>query len=268
VTGASSAPTGGWDVTLLEIGRAEHPGAWVGPGFPEWMRSPINGLLLRRPGQTLLVDAGSGVLAHLWAYEGIVSDAPRAFAGAGVSPSDVDLVVLTHLDDDHVGGLLAGTWPDDLRLAFPNARVLAPAAGLRAVDAGEGPPVGIEERRRLIAFLDEAGVLDEAGPGDEVADGVRLRDAAGHRAGHSCIEVGGERPLLHLADVLHHPAHVEHPEWDGPADDDRELALATRIALFAELAESGTHAVASHLAGAFRVAARPGGGFEAHPVER
>ena len=75
----------------------------------------------------------------------------------------------------------------------------------------------------------------------------------GHRAGHVCIEVGGEHPLVHIADTLHHHAHIEHPEWDGPADDDRALALETRRAVLAGLRETGTRAVASHLAGEFTV---------------
>lgn len=263
-------PTGGWEITLLELGRARHPGEWVGPGFPEWMWTPINGLLLQRPGQTILVDTGSGVLKHLWTFEGIVSDAPRALAVAGVEPRDIELVVLTHLDDDHIGGLLAGTWPDAVELAFPRARVIAPRAGVQAVEAGQGLPVGVEERTRVIEILHKAGVLEEVGPDDEIAAGVSLRAAPGHRAGHACIVVAGERPLLHIADTLHHESHVDHPEWDGPADDDRPLALATRRAILAELAATEARAVASHLSGphAFSVSARAGGGFEAHPVAR
>ena len=53
--------------------------------------------------------------------------------------------------------------------------------------------------------------------------------------------------------------HVEHPEWDGPADDDRELALETRRSILAELAATGARAVASHLAGAFGVTKVKGG---------
>jgi hypothetical protein len=30
------------------------------------------------------------------------------------------------------------------------------------------------------------------------------------------VQVGGDRPLVHIADTLHHHAHIEHPEWDGP----------------------------------------------------
>ena len=202
------------------------------------------------------------MLTHLWQFEGIESSAPRALRAAGVEPEDVDTVVVTHLDDDHIGGLLAGTWPDDVGLAFPRARVAAPRAGLDAVAAGEGLPVGIEERRRLVGILRAAGVLDEAGPGDEVADGVRLRDAPGHRAGHVCVEIGGARPLVYVADTLHHESHIEHPEWDHLADEDPARALATRRAILAHLAETGARAAASHVAGTFAVSAVPGDGFE------
>src|SRR5439155_20848751 len=153
-------------------------------------------------------------------------------------------------------------WPDEYYCAFHRALVTEQRTYFIAVAAGEGLPVGIVERRRLDGILRAAGVLDAAGPGDEVADGVRLRDAPGHRAGHVCVEIGGARPLVYVADTLHHESHIEHPEWDQLADEDPARALATRRAILAHLAETGARAAASHVAGTFAVSAVPGDGFE------
>ena len=116
----SLGPAGDWVPTLVEVGTSPHPGAWVGPGFPEWMSSPSNALLLRSPSGTILVDAGSGPLLDRWPYEGAHADVVTALGRAGVAPGDVDTVVLTHLDDDHVGGVFEGAWPD-VRPAFRRA---------------------------------------------------------------------------------------------------------------------------------------------------
>lgn len=255
--GLSLGATGEWLPTLLEVGSAPHPGAWVGPGFPEWMSSPSNALLLRGPSGAILVDTGSGPLVDRWPFEGAHSDVVAALARAGVEPDDVGTVVLTHLDDDHVGGVFEGPWPD-VRPTFRHASFIVPrAAVLGAVDGGAAGTAGVAE------LLVGTGRLVEADDGDEVAPGIVLLSAPGHRAGHSIIHVDGEAPLVHLADVVHHLAHVAHPEWDEAADSDPATALATRRRLLGEAAISGARLVASHVPGpgAFRVVWR-GAGYE------
>ncbi len=254
------APAGGWEITLLEVGTAIHPGQWVGPGQPEWMWSPVNALLLRGHGQTVLVDAGSGVFTSLWPFEGISSDLPATLEAAGASPADIDLAILTHLDDDHIGGLLAGAPAGPVERDLPRARVVAPQAAVAAARLGlEGTP-----QRILVDALHGAGVLTTF-PGDGiVAPGIRVRDAPGHRVGHAIVEIADPvDPFVHLADALHHRLHVASPEWDREADTEPDVALETRRALIAELADTGARAVASHIPGprAFRVVRGADGAF-------
>src|SRR4051812_30810056 len=95
---------------------------YPGPGgaFDERVEVPVNALLLRRRdgGEVVLVDAGSGVGDLFWPG---AAGLDAALAATGCAREEVTRVVLTHLDFDHSGGVLAGTWPDDLAPAFPRA---------------------------------------------------------------------------------------------------------------------------------------------------
>jgi glyoxylase-like metal-dependent hydrolase (beta-lactamase superfamily II) len=243
------APAGDWQPTLLELAVVQVSGDVVAPGvgLEGTFESAVNALLLRRPGQTVLVDAGAGPTGHFWPG-GLETDLPGALTAAGCEPADVDLILLTHLDFDHVGGTVAGTWPDALAPAFPGARVLAPAKGVAAA-RDEDPDAPWNAATRCLASIESAGLLEAFEDGDEVAPGVRMRAAPGHRAGHSIVEVGGGDPLLFLADAIHDPSHAEHPEWDTFADEDVALALTTRRRLLEEAAERGVRLAATHIRG-------------------
>ena len=223
---------GQWRVALLELGLAPHPGAWVGPPelFDEWLWSPVNALLVRAPGEVILVDAGSGILGSWWPFEGYHCDLAGPLAEHRLTPADVDLVVLTHFDFDHAGGLLAGSWPDALELVFRGTAVAIPAEAVAAA-RGEDPDAPLNVGTRLVGLLEGHGALIEVTDGTNVAPGVRLRAAPGHRPGHAMIEIEDEEPFLFTADTLHHPVHATHPDWDGGADLQPELALATRRAV-------------------------------------
>jgi glyoxylase-like metal-dependent hydrolase (beta-lactamase superfamily II) len=258
------APAGPWRVSLVEVGASIHPGEWIGPGYPEWAWSPINVVVLRSPEQTVLVDAGPGFTTAWWPFDGIHADTEAALASVRVAPADVTLVVVTHLDYDHAGGLLAGTWPDELGLAFPNSRVVIhedAVAAARAADADAPDNVGT----RLVALLDAAERLDAVGDGETIATGVTVRSAPGHRVGHMYVEVAGDDPFVFAADTFHNVEHVAHPEWDTSSDEDGATALATRRRVLAELAESGARTAITHGAGphAFRVVHDGSGGFRA-----
>jgi glyoxylase-like metal-dependent hydrolase (beta-lactamase superfamily II) len=231
--------SGGWEITVLDVGMVPVEAKYMGPPgtFAETYEAPVNVAVLRGHGRTILVDAGSGPLIAIWP-----GSTNEAFS------VEADLLIATHLDWDHFGGYVTGTWPDGLQPAFPGKRVLAPAeavaeARTTSVEESAAPPV--------VAALDAAGLIDEYADGDEPAPGLRLRSAPGHRAGHSILEVGDG--FVHAADTFHHPLHVEHPEWDTEFDADPDVGLATRRALLAELADRGSTVLVSHIAGLGRI---------------
>jgi glyoxylase-like metal-dependent hydrolase (beta-lactamase superfamily II) len=236
--------SGGWQIDLVEVGTVPIDGKYMGPPgtFPETFEAPTNIVVLRGHGRTVLIDAGSGPLLPIWPG---ASERPVAV--------EADTLIATHLDWDHCGGFVAGTWPDDLTPTWPDRRVLAPAEAVAEARAG-----GVEDSvaPEIVAALE--GRIDEYEEGAEPAPGIRLRRAPGHRTGHSIVEIGDS--FLYAADAFHHPLHVEHPEWDTEFDADPEVAMETRLALFTELADSGKDTAVAHIAGFGRVE-RARGGF-------
>jgi glyoxylase-like metal-dependent hydrolase (beta-lactamase superfamily II) len=218
---------GGWSAELVEAGQVPMTPADLGSAdaFSGITNIPVNVLLLRGRGMTVLIDSGSGRLASRW--EGATDRLIPALARHGVAPVDVDLVVLTHLDFDHAGGTL------DL----PRAGVAVPQAALD--DPGAAGTIVVEQ-------LASGGRIRPLAEGVQPAPGLTVRPAPGHRAGHSVVEV--EHALLHLADLVHHPLHVEHPEWDAAFDADPDVALWTRRTELERAAGLGITIVCSHIA--------------------
>jgi len=199
----------------------------------QW-RIACNCYLLRSGGVTVLVDTGVGP-AGLWGWgaeweEGLFP----ALEQAGTSPSDVDIVFLTHLHIDHVG------WNTDRegRLCFPNARYLAHRDGVDLVRPREFPHV-----LRAIRPVPFEKIDGET----ELAQGVTAFPLPGHLAGHMGLRVesDGERAVL-MADTAVCPMMLDQPDALYVSDADPAASAATRRALLPELLEDGVLTVCGH----------------------
>jgi len=142
---------------------------------------PLNVVVVRSGGRTILVDAGLGVE---------FPDFPRAgqtvhrLEVAGINPDAITDVVLTHLHMDHVGGLLSEGLKERLR---PDLRVHVASA---EAEFWEAPafshtdmPAPVPDGLRSIAsrFLDEyRGQLRTFETEYELAPGVLVARTGGH----------------------------------------------------------------------------------------
>jgi glyoxylase-like metal-dependent hydrolase (beta-lactamase superfamily II) len=199
-------------------------------------RATINNLLINTGEHLVLVDAGFGAAGQ--------ADFPDtgkllpALATQGIAPTDIDIVIVTHLHGDHVDGAL-----DPLgKLNFPRARHVINreerafwwaepdlAEMLLPDEVRQSFRDGAKERLTALG-----AALEHVEPDAEVAPGVRLIAAGGHTPGHVAVEVtsAGET-LLHIVDAAADPVlHLRHPDWVLASDTLPELAVRTRRQLF------------------------------------
>ncbi|MGA3215527.1 MAG: MBL fold metallo-hydrolase [Acidimicrobiales bacterium] len=201
---------------------------------------PLGCFLLRNGETTVLIDAGMGDVDLGWGRGG---ELPAALLRAGASPSDIDVVVCSHLHVDHIGWLVVDDAP-----YFPNAVVRYGAADWdRFVAASDAEA----RSRRIMEVLAAADRLDPL-EGDmlRIARGLTARHTPGHTLGHYGLVVSSksDRAVL-LGDAVECPLQLAEPDFHAMSDVDPAMAARTREALWRELEGTDTAVSAAHFPG-------------------
>lgn len=207
----------------------------------------LNTLLIEIGGRRILIEAGAG--------QTMGPNGGRLFANLaaiGLTPGDIDAVVISHTHPDHVGNLRAA----DGGRAFPRASIFAPRADWEFFIRGEPDlsymPVPLDFRQRFAAAIKRsvepvaAGVeLYEAGT--EIVPGLATLPAPGHTPGMAAFLVhSGSDQLLLTTDLAYHPVvNVDRPWRPGP-DRDPTAALAARRRIFDQAATDSIPVLGFH----------------------
>jgi glyoxylase-like metal-dependent hydrolase (beta-lactamase superfamily II) len=198
----------------------------------DFYAGPYNPVVINTGTKLALVDTGTGEKAFQ-ASNGLNGRLPIALAAAGIDPTAIDVVIISHYHGDHINGLRKA----DGSLAFPNAEILVPAAEHKFwTDEGEmsratKPRVvfGFKNVREVISG-DVLSRLRTYEWGKEVIPGVLAVATPGHTPGHtSHVVSSGTKSVYLQADVTHAPfLFARHPEWHFMLDVDGPAAEATR----------------------------------------
>lgn len=196
-------------------------------------------------GKTVLFETGIGAFFDPKMRERFGVIEPQhvlleSLAKLGLSDTDIDVVVLSHLHFDHAGGLLA-PWAQDqpAKLLFPNARYLisqacwdranAPHARDRASFITELQPL-LEASGRLSCIQGEFS--------DELGLSVRFHYSHGHTPGLMLAEIvdtnSEHSGVLFCADLIPGAAWVHLPVTMG-YDRFPEMLIDEKRAILTEL---------------------------------
>ncbi len=182
--------------------------------------------LVNTGGELILFDTGLNAAG--------ISDVVRA---AGYTPEQVDVVVITHMHGDHIGGLMG-----DSGATFANARYVTGAVEFNAWSAMEND--GFEAKVRPLADR-----MTMIGGGDAVAPGITAMAAFGHTPGHMVYMLESEgKSLLLAADFANHYVwSLAYPDWEVKFDMDKSAAADTRHKLLDMLASDRIPFVGYHM---------------------
>lgn len=201
--------------------------------------TPYTHLIVKTAEQIVLVDMGAG---NALPDNGKL---PLAMKSAGIDPTDIDIVIITHAHPDHVGGTL----DDEGKPIYPNASYyiwkdewdfwFSEAAREKTNE------FFVNVAREQLGPVQDRMVLIEQD--SEILPGVKLIAAPGHTPGHMVVSFTsqGER-LYYIGDTVLYPLHLEHPDWLPIYDVIPEQAAISKKMIFDRVADEDALVIGQH----------------------
>ena len=173
----------------------------------------------------VLVDMGAGNLTPT------TGRLVHSMQSAGISPAEIDSVIITHAHRDHVGGML----DDQGRLIYRHARYyiwkeewdfwFSEGAALKTSEQFISAA-----RKALEPIKDQVVLIDRE---SEILPGVRVIPAPGHTPGHMVVLfTSSDQALFYIGDTVLQPMHLEYTDWLPVFDILPDQAMASKQRIF------------------------------------
>jgi glyoxylase-like metal-dependent hydrolase (beta-lactamase superfamily II) len=227
------------DTFVANKTRDEVNAAWTALfGEKDQMVIPYSPIVVNTGSKLVVIDTGTSE-ANFERSKGAAGQFHSNLKASGISPDQVDIVIISHFHGDHINGLL-GT---DNKPKFTKAEILVPAPEWKYFmdDAEMGKQTS--DRMKSV-FAGARRVFDALGrkvtpyeANKELAPGITSVATHGHTPGHmSFVIASGNGKVFVQSDVTNNPLFVRNPGFHLMFDQDVQMAEATRRKVYDMLA--------------------------------
>ncbi len=186
------------------------------------IKMEARGLLLKGK-KNILIDCGNGSdfvekygeklgpkFAEIYKIDSDSASLLNSLKKQGLSPENIDIVILTHLHFDHAGG---GTMAKNGKLVptFPNAKYFVQEQNLAIAQKPNLREKASYYPANFQPLLD-AGVLTLLDGPSEISPGISTWISNGHTQAHQMVKIADEKnTVIYCGDVVPTSSHVRLP---------------------------------------------------------
>lgn len=218
-----------------QAATAQHTGRAGG------VRFLFNQYLIEDGERRILIDAGpAGSIGKTGAL-------PQALEAVGLQRDQIDAVIVTHMHQDHMGGLVAGG-----KNNFPKAEVYVDRRDVKHwTDPAKrsGAPdylkASFDMAEQVVRLYPKLQAMDGE---REIMRGVSIVDLTGHTPGHIGVRIeDAGQSLIMVSDMLFPVVHPVATDVYFLFEQDQAAAKAMRDRFFPRAASEGALIAATHM---------------------